>query len=206
MLKDHSPITGLGPGTMLLAATGEIPVEWLAPGDRLITRDHGVQAVQHIIRLRRMPDGAPLPAPIVFLPGEHGPGGHLTEKLRVAPGTRGLVQRPECELYFGTDEVLARFCDLTRRSRPRTDPSMGNLVYHQVFMERHEIINAGSLWVDSADAEAASAADLPPAVRRASALLREGAVAPRLCLTREEALLVRENVPRDLSLLDLLAA
>lgn len=207
MIYRDFPVSGLGPGTMLLGAEGEIPVEWLAPGDRLITRDHGAQMVQHVVRLRRMPSGGPLPPPIVFLPGEYGPGGTLTEKLRVAPGLRGLVKRPECEVDFGTDEVLARFTDLTRRTEPRRDPSMAALAYHIVLMERHEIINAGSLWVESADAETAERLDLPPAVRRVSGLLRPGGQrAPRRCLTRDEAVLIRQKCPPDLSLLDLLAA
>ena len=206
MLHSHFPLTGVGPGTMLLAASGEIPVEWLAPGDRLITRDHGAQPVLHIARLRTMPDGGALPPPIVFLPGEYGPGGRLVEKLRVAPGTRGLVKRAECELYFGTDEVLARFGDLTRRAEPRADPGMGALSYHLIVMARHEIINAGSLWVDSVDADTAGTLDLPPAVQRATALLDPGARAPRRCLTRDEAVLMRGRLPPELSLLDLLAA
>ncbi|WP_375687511.1 Hint domain-containing protein [Pseudooceanicola sp. LIPI14-2-Ac024] len=206
MQHDHFPITGLGPGTMLLATTGEIPVEWLAPGDRLITRDHGAQEVLHIVRLRRMPSGRALPPPIVFLPGEYGPGGKLSEKLRVAPGTRGLVKRAECELDFGTDEVLARFGDLTRRDEPRRDPTMGPLSYHLVVMRHHEIINAGSLWVESVDSEMAETLDLPDAVTRSTALFDTDARAPRRCLTRDEALLLRGRVPAELSLLDLLAA
>lgn len=206
MLHSKYPITGLGPGTMLLGSQGEIPVEWLAAGDRLITRDHGAQPVHHIVRLRAMPGGGALPPPIVFLPGEFGPGGQLAEKLRVAPGTRGLLKRPECELQFGTDEVLARFGDLTRRDAPRADPTMGPLAYHLVVMARHEIINAGSLWVESVDADTAKWLDLSPAIRRASEMLRPGARAPRRCLTRDEAVLLRRNVPAELSLLDLLAA
>ncbi len=206
MLHTHFPVTGLGPGTMLLGSQGEIPVEWLAPGDRLITRDHGTQMVQHIVRLRRMPSGAALPPPIVFFPGEHGPGGQLSDKLRVAPGTRGLVKRHECQLDFGADEVLARFGDLTRRDSPRVDPTMGALTYHLVLMEQHEIISAGSLWVETVDADTAQRLDLPPAVKRVSGLLLPGARAPRRCLSREEAILLREKVPQDLSLLDLLAA
>lgn len=205
MLNEHT-LSGIGPGTMLLATTGEIPVEWLAPGDKLITRDHGAQEVLHIVRMKVLPSGAPPPPPIVFLPGEYGPGGKLTEKLRVAPGTRALVKRPECEAFFGTDEVLARFSELSRRGEPRADPSMGGLSYHIVVMRRHEIINAGSLWIESMDAEQARQTELPPAVQRATELFDPAARAPRRCLSAPETALLRGAVPQEVSLLDLLAA
>lgn len=199
-------LSGIGPGTMLLATTGEIPVEWLAPGDKLITRDHGAQEVLHIVRLKTLPSGAALPPPVVFLPGEYGPGGKLTEKLRVAPGSRALVKRPECEPFFGTDEVLARFADLSRRGAPRDDPSMGGLSYHMVVMRRHEIINAGSLWVESLDADLVHRVEVPPAVQRATELFDPAAAAPRRCLSPADAALLRSAVPAEVSLLDLLAA
>ena len=199
-------ISGLGPGCMVLTLDGEMPIEWLAPGDKLITRDHGAQPVLHISRLRKLPGGGALPQPLTFLRGEKGPQGELTEKLRVAPGHRGLIRRPEVALNFGSDEALARFGDISRRNRARPDPTMGGLTYHLVIMEQHEIISAGSLWVESTCTGMAEQLDLPPAVKRATALLEPEARAARYCLTRDEALLIRHKCPADLSLLDLLAA
>ena len=83
---------------------------------------------------------------------------------------------------------------------------MGGLTYHLIIMERHEIISAGSLWVESTNARMAAQLDLPPAVRRATRLFDEGQGSARPCLTREEALTLRQICPPDLSLLDLLAA
>ncbi|MFD2738827.1 Hint domain-containing protein [Sulfitobacter aestuarii] len=45
--------TGLVQGSMLLTLEGEIPVEYLSPGDRLITRDCGMSRVTHIQRSTR---------------------------------------------------------------------------------------------------------------------------------------------------------
>ena len=45
--------TGLVQGTMLLTLDGEIPVEFLSLGDKLITRDTGVSKVLHIQRTTR---------------------------------------------------------------------------------------------------------------------------------------------------------
>lgn len=45
--------TGLVQGTMLLTQDGEIPVQFLSVGDKLITRDVGMSKVVHIQRTRR---------------------------------------------------------------------------------------------------------------------------------------------------------
>ncbi len=73
-------------------------------------------------------------------------------------------------------------------------------------MERHEVTNAGSLWVETMDRDTAQVMDLPAAVRRATGVLNPGARAPRRCLTWEEAVLLRRKVPQEISLLNLLAA
>ena len=198
--------SGIGPGTMILTTEGEMPIEWLAPGDKLITRDHGAQPILHIARTRELPWGGAVPMPFLLRPGEQGPQGEAMDKLRVAPGHRGLLQRPEVELNFGTDEALARFADVSRRTSGRPDPSMGNLQYHHIIMERHEIISAGSFWIETADADMAKWLDVPAAVRRKSELFSDRPQTARTCLSRPEAQLVRGEVPQDLTILDLMAA
>lgn len=198
--------SGIGPGTMILTTDGEMPVEWLAPGDRVITRDHGAQPVLFVSRTRDLPGGGGVPQPFMFRPGDTGPNGEIADKLRVAPGHRGLLQRPELELNFGTDEALVRFADVSRRTVGRPDPSMGNLQYHHIIMEQHEIISAGSLWIETTDADMAMTLDIPAAVRRNSQLFAPQAQTARICLTRTEAQMVRREAPPNLSILDLLAA
>ncbi|KAA2313357.1 hypothetical protein DL237_12680 [Pseudooceanicola sediminis] len=204
--RQFPPISGLGPGTMVLTLDGEMPVEWLAAGDRILTRDRGSQPILHIARLHRTPEDRPLPTPMTFLRGEIGPQGALSEKVRVAPGHRGLIRRPEVALSLGSQEALARFEEVSRRNRSRPDPSMGGLTYHLIVMEHHEIINVGSLWVETTDPAMAARLDLPPAVRRATALLEPDAPTARHCLSRSEAQLIRQKCPPQLTLLDLLAA
>ncbi|NIZ10530.1 Hint domain-containing protein [Pseudooceanicola sp. HF7] len=211
MNDSPTPISGLGPGTMVLTLEGEMPVEWLAPGDRLVTRDHGSKPILHISRLRRTPEGGALPAPMTFHPGEVGPQGELTEKLRVAPGHRGLIRHPQLHEVFGTEQALARFCDMSRRNRARKDPTLGGLTYHLIIMEHHEVINAGSLWVESTDAEMAARLDLPPAVLRATKLFADAehppeGYTPYPVLTPDQARAFRELCPQEVSLLDLLTA
>jgi len=46
--------TGLLQGTTLLTLDGEMPVEFIAVGDKIITRDSGIARVEHIQRTTRM--------------------------------------------------------------------------------------------------------------------------------------------------------
>tara|TARA_R110002049_G_scaffold10127_3_gene50493 strand:+ start:203860 stop:204381 length:522 start_codon:yes stop_codon:yes gene_type:complete len=45
--------TGLVQGAMILTLDGEIPVEFLSVGDKVITRDSGISKIQHIQRTTR---------------------------------------------------------------------------------------------------------------------------------------------------------
>ena len=45
--------TGLVQGAMMLTLDGEIPVEFLSVGDKIITRDTGISKVKHIQRSTR---------------------------------------------------------------------------------------------------------------------------------------------------------
>ncbi|QPM91585.1 Hint domain-containing protein [Pseudooceanicola algae] len=206
MTESPEPISGLGPGTMVLTLEGDMPIEWLAPGDKVMTRDHGAMPVLHICRLRKLPEGGALPAPMRFQPGELGPQGELQGKLRVAPGHRGLIRHGAIRQNFGCEEALVRFCDISRRNRARKDPTMGGLTYHLIIMEHHEVINAGSLWIETTGPDMAARLDLPDAVRRATRLLDPETPEPRRCLTRQEARLIRDTCPQETSLLDLLSA
>ncbi len=201
------PMSGLGPGTILMTSEGEMPVEWLAPGDKVLTRDRGAQPVLWVKRVRASAPGSmTLPDPVVLFPGDCGRAAIPWEKLRLSPGHRVLLRLPEVELNFAEKEVLASVSDLSRRSNARPDPEMGPLVYHHIVMPRHELILAGGLWVESTDAAMAAQLDAPNVVRRSSDLFQPGAKTVRMCLTSTEAQLIRTATPSDMPLMDLIAA
>lgn len=123
---DERQQSGIGPGAIVLTADGELPVEWLSPGDLLITRDNGAQPLLAIVRQRaKGAEGAILPMPVVLFPGDCMTSVKPWEKLRLAPGHRVLLRNGLVQLHFGLEEALARPCDLTRRRAARADPSMG---------------------------------------------------------------------------------
>lgn len=202
-----TPVSGFGPGTIVMTTDGEMPVEWLAPGDKMITRDHGAQPILWMGRMRgTTPEGAPLPDPVVLYPGDGPVGDSPIERLRLAPGHRAMLRLPDVQLHHGTDEALARVSDLSRRYSKRPDPNMGGLVYHHILMEQHELVNAGGLWVETVDAEMALRLDVPDWVRKKSRIFDQSAQTARMCLTRDEAQMIRQSAPQDMSLLDLLVA
>ena len=45
--------TGFASGTVILSQDGEIPVEFLSPGDRIISRDAGFVTLTHISHTRQ---------------------------------------------------------------------------------------------------------------------------------------------------------
>ena len=47
---DTNTRTGLAPGTIVLTLRGEVPVEQLRSGDRVITRDRGAQTLRGVTR------------------------------------------------------------------------------------------------------------------------------------------------------------
>lgn len=200
-------LSGLGPGAIVMTLDGELPVEWLAPGDMLITRDHGAQPLRAVVRTRgTTPEGAPLPDPVLLFPGDCMTSVKPWEKLRLAPGHRVLIRTLAVQVHFGLDEALARPGDLTRRRRTRPDPEIAEMTYHHLIMARHELIMAGGLWVEStcpAMAERLGHA-LPDMAGRP--LITGHRQLARPVLSKEEAILLRQSLPVDLSLTDLFAA
>jgi len=79
------PEVGFLAGTILLTQDGEMPVEFLSPGDRIITRDRGFVPLHHITR-----------AP------------QSVRAIRIAAGSLGDT-RPDCDLILPAGQpVLIR--------------------------------------------------------------------------------------------------
>lgn len=121
------------PGTLILTPAGPRPIESLAIGDRVITRDHGAQRIRWIGR-RKMPARGRF-APIRFMPGALG----NTREMRVSPQHRMLLQGWRAELLFGTDEVLVAAKHLVNGDTIHVDPS-DTVEYIHLLFDRHEIV------------------------------------------------------------------
>ncbi len=97
------------PGTLIATPKGEVPVENLKAGDRVITRDNGIQEIQWVgarpVTFRELAN-APHLAPIHISAGALGNG--LPEHdMMLSPNHRVLVANDRTSLYFDEREVLA---------------------------------------------------------------------------------------------------
>lgn len=122
-------------GTLIETAKGPCAIETLAPGDRVITRDHGLQEITWIGH-RTVPATGAF-APVVFSKGAIGNDSELV----VSPQHRMLISGWRCELLFGEDEVLAPAVHLLNGETIWRREGGEVTYYHMLFAE-HEIVRA----------------------------------------------------------------
>ena len=191
---------------MVMTTEGELPVEWLESGDRVITRDHGAQPILWIERWKGVdPEGLALPAPLRLEPEQGAAQDTLIEPLRLAPAHRVLVRAPAVEMHFGEDEMLAEIGDLSSLRHVRADDGPA-VSYHNLVLARHALIWSCGIWVESVGSEMAQRLSVPAHVRARSDAFGPRSVAPRPCLGRSEARLIRDLLLPDQTVMALLAA
>ena len=146
-------------GTMITTLRGEVAVEALSIGDRVVTRDNGLKTIRRISRRDfgyGQMSAAPHLQPMLIGMGALGKG--LPERdMLVSPGLRLLVAGdrmpigPMSALGKGEALVAARHLVDMRGIRPC---QVLGVSYVHVLLDRHEVLLANGLW-----AEAFQAAD-----------------------------------------------
>ena len=138
------------PGTLIATPRGEVPVETLKVGDKVITRDNGIQEIRWTGR-RDMTAGdfavAPHLRPIQIRKGSLGNG--LPERdMMVSPNHRVLVANDRTALYFDEHEVLVAAKHLIAGDGIRAIQSSGTSYLH--FMcDRHEVVLSDGAWTET---------------------------------------------------------
>ncbi len=138
------------PGTMVATPRGEVPVEDLRTGDKVITRDNGIQEIRWIGSKHL--DWPALCAnphlkPVLIRQGSLGNG--LPERdMLVSPNHRMLVANDRTALYFEEHEVLVAAKHLIGGKGVRAVESMGVDYIHFMF-DRHEVVLANGAWTES---------------------------------------------------------
>ncbi|SEW10355.1 Ca2+-binding protein, RTX toxin-related [Cognatiyoonia koreensis] len=138
------------PGTTIATPKGERLVEELQVGDRIITRDNGIQEIAWVGH--KTMDGKQLAAnphlkPILIKAGSLGDG--LPERdMLVSPNHRVLVASEMTQLYFEEREVLAAVKHMTGAQGIHAVEVMATTYIHFMF-ERHEVVLSNGAWTES---------------------------------------------------------
>lgn len=138
------------PGTAIATPKGERMVEDLQPGDKIITRDNGIQEIRWIgtrtltgHELARKPDLRPI------LIQKGSLGHNLPEHdILVSPQHRMLLTGDKTQLYFEETEVLAAAKHLTAMPGIDEVGTLGVTYVHFMF-DHHEVVLANGAWSES---------------------------------------------------------
>ena len=138
------------PGTLIATPRGEKPVESLQVGDRVITRDNGIQEIRwlgqrqldamDLARARHM-------RPVLIRKGSLGNG--LPERdMMLSPNHRVLVANDKTALYFDESEVLVAAKHLT--GLPGVDiVDVNQTTYLHMMFDHHEVVLSDGAWTES---------------------------------------------------------
>lgn len=137
------------PGTRIATHRGETPIEHLAVGDRVITRDNGIQPVRWVGKTQMYVQdfqAEPHLLPIFIRQGALGKD--LPERdMMVSPNHRILVTSDRTAIRFAEREVLLAAKHLTATG-VHTVRSSGTTYIH--FMcDRHEVVLTDGIWTES---------------------------------------------------------
>lgn len=152
--QNANPLGGVicfTPGTMILTEGGAKPVEHIGEGDRVQTKDNGVQEVlwtgQRRItgaRLYAMPHLAPIRLRAGAL-GKDVPDAGLL----VSPDHRISVKGAAAQNLFNTNEVLVAARDLVNDHSIVVDHAQREVTYHHMLLPGHEIVFANGVETES---------------------------------------------------------
>lgn len=129
-------------GTMIETAHGPVEVQYLQPGDMVMTRDAGLQELIWTGARRVEAEGAL--APIVISKGALG----NTRDLVVSPQHRMLIEGWQAELLFGETEVLVKAKDLVNGDTIY-QRSGGKVNYHHILFDDHQVVFAEGATAES---------------------------------------------------------
>jgi Ca2+-binding RTX toxin-like protein len=138
------------PGTAIATPRGERMVEDLTVGDKIITRDNGIQEIRWLgtrtltgFELAR----APQLRPILIQKGALGD--NLPEHdILVSPQHRLLMTGDKAQLYFEEREVLAAAKHLTGLPGVDEVGTLGVTYVHFMF-DQHEVVLSNGIWTES---------------------------------------------------------
>lgn len=137
-------------GTNIQTPDGPKPIQELAEGDKLLTKDDGAQEILWIGR-RRM-SGARLHAMPHLRPVRIRAGalceGEPDADLLVSPEHKLLIKGAAAKALFNTPEVLVAAKDLVNDRTVLVDHSLQEVTYIHMMLERHQVV-----WANGVESE-----------------------------------------------------
>ena len=138
------------PGTQIATPKGEVAVEKLKVGDRVLTRDNGIQTINWVGQKRvdfEQLKALPEMRPILIKAGAIGDGQPERDML-VSPSHRMLIQSELAQLYFEQSEVLvaAKHMLLMDGVEMSNQPYV---TYVHFICKNHEIVLSDGAWSES---------------------------------------------------------
>ncbi|TDT74181.1 Hint domain-containing protein [Litoreibacter halocynthiae] len=154
----HLPVSGFGGGTLIATDEGYVPMDWLRPGDMVLTYNDGFQKVRWIGRdcLVEQPQNSAA----VRLPDDEVVEKPNAQGMLLAARHRVLLTGWQVELHFGMATILAEAHDFgfpLDHFRPTAPERMACSL---VLLDRPQIILANGCWVESLQLTSAARACL----------------------------------------------
>lgn len=138
------------PGTYIATPRGAVLVETLQVGDRVITRDNGIQRIEWVgkkrldhMQLKTLKALRPIQIDAGAL-GDNVPD----RDIRVSPAHRMLVVSQAAQLYFGQSEVLVAAKDMCDMQGVGV-AEVPYVTYVHFLCENHELVLADGAWSES---------------------------------------------------------
>lgn len=167
-LDQDSSVICLTGGTLIRTADGERPIEELRAGDRIVTRDRGMQVLR-MVHSRRL-SGVPYRRnrkfwPVLIKAGALGHGLPLRD-LRVSPQHRMLVSHFRFSLICDEPQAFVRAKSLAAAYEGASvDSSAKSVTYYHLVFDQHEVIYAEGAETESFHPGAEGLAAIDPETR-----------------------------------------
>ena len=133
-------------GTLITTARGDVAVQDLRIGDKVLTRDNGYQPLRWIGGGEVMRN--PASAPIRISANALGAGTPARD-LFVSPQHRVMVTGGQLEASFGFDEALAPALHLVNGTTITQEMEGDTVVYYHLLFDQHEVIYSEGLPTES---------------------------------------------------------
>ena len=138
-------------GSRVMTSVGDVAVETLRAGDRVLTRDSGYQVVRWVgTRAIGVAELMATPSlrPVQIAAGTFGEQSPARD-MQVSPQHRMLVSDAQTELLFGEHEVLVAAVHMVGQAGITRVAPQNGVTYVHVLFDQHEIVSVDGTWSES---------------------------------------------------------